>query len=177
MNKLLLILILILAGNVTLIAQQTEYVCTPCGQSCDERIFHKPGFCPDCNMKLIPKSEITFENLSVEEFCNRIASNPSIILLDVRSKAEFTGERRNSYGYFKNAININIDGLEKDLVKLEDFKDREILIYCSHSIRSPRAALILSRNNFKNLKNLKGGVSTITPSENACLQKHFVTYR
>ncbi|HCZ34859.1 MAG TPA: hypothetical protein DHV26_02925 [Cytophagales bacterium] len=135
-------------------AQTPEYVCMPCGQECDKVVHTKPGTCATCHMKLVLKSSLQFENLSATEFCDRIAANPNVVLLDVRSKAEFEGRSmRNTYGHFNNAININIDDLEKRLSELSAYKNREILVYCSHSVRSPRAAILLNKNGFKKVKN------------------------
>jgi DNA-directed RNA polymerase subunit RPC12/RpoP len=36
-----------------------EYVCTPCGLSCDKDIKDKPGKCSGCSMKLVDKKTIT----------------------------------------------------------------------------------------------------------------------
>ena len=43
--------------------------------------------------------------------------------------------------------------------ELEKYKDKEIVVYCSHSRRSPRASYILTRNGFKNVTNMLGGMS------------------
>lgn len=122
------------------------------------------------------KSSLQFENLSATEFCERIAANPNVVLLDVRSKAEFEGRgMRNTYGHFNNAININIDDLERRLSELSAYKDREILVFCSHSVRSPRAAILLNNNGFKNVKNLAGGVSELSINT-PCLKKNFTMH-
>jgi rhodanese-related sulfurtransferase len=157
------------------LAQTKEYVCTPCGNACDKTVYTKPGLCPSCHMKLIEKKAIQFENLSAEEFCKRIT--PEVILLDVRSRKEFEGTARmNTYGYFKNAININVEELESRIAELEKFKGREILVYCSHSVRSPRASMILTEHGFKKVSNLAGGVSTLKVNGNACLSTYFITH-
>lgn len=157
-------------------AQTPEYVCMPCGQECDKVVHTKPGTCATCQMKLVLKSSLQFENLSATEFCDRITANPNVVLLDVRSKAEFEGRSmRNTYGHFNNAININIDDLEKRLSELIAYKNREILVYCSHSVRSPRAAILLNNNGFKNVKNLAGGVSELSVNT-SCLKKNFTIH-
>ena len=129
-------------------------------------------------MKLVSKTALLqFRNLTAAEFCERINMNPLVVLLDVRSPGEFSdSDRGNTYGHFKNAININIDDLEKRLGELAKYKDREILVYCSHSVRSPRAAIILTQHGFKNVSNLAGGVSTLHPKNDACLKKNFVVH-
>lgn len=148
---------------------QTEYVCLPCGYSCDERVHKGPGMCSSCNMKLVEKSTITFKNIGVEEFCKRIATNPEVIILDVRTPEEFSGTETEvpSFGHFKNAININVYELEGRLKELEKVKNKEILVYCSHSHRSPRASYLLNTKGFTNVKNLSGGVSTFVDKKDA----------
>jgi rhodanese-related sulfurtransferase len=161
-----------------LTAQNKEYVCPPCGSACDNVVHIKPGLCPVCNMKLVQKKAIQFENLTTEEFCKRITDNPTVVLLDVRSPSEFDGSAwRDTFGHFKNAININIEELEERITELAKYKGREVLVYCSHSVRSPRASMILTENGFKNVKNMAGGVSTLKTKGNACLEKNFIVHK
>jgi rhodanese-related sulfurtransferase len=173
------LIVIFFAISYSTIAQTKEYLCTPCGSACDNVVHSKPGTCPSCHMKLVEKGILQFENLSTEEFCKRITANPTgVLLLDVRSQGEFTGtSMRTTYGHFKNAININVEELEDRMGELAKYKDREVLVYCSHSIRSPRAAMMLNENGFKNVKNLNGGVSTLQVKGNECLEKNFVVHK
>src|SRR5688572_7636998 len=167
----------LLFAAATAFSQSAEYVCPPCGSSCDKVIHAKPGDCPDCHMKLVLKTALQFKNLTAAEFCERINVNPEVVLLDVRSPGEFKDtDWGNTYGHFRNAININIDELEKRLGELEKYKDREILVYCSHSVRSPRAVMMLNEHGFKKVSNLSGGVSTLRPKNDECLKEHFVVH-
>ncbi len=160
-------------------AQGKEYVCTPCGNTCDNMVHDGPGTCATCHMKLIEKSSVRFSNLTIDEFCKRIAANPNAILLDVRSAGEFNGTSSEvaTFGYFKNAININVNELESRLDELEKFKDREILVYCSHSRRSPRASYLLATHGFHQVKNMTGGVSTLSVQGSDCLKETFVAHK
>lgn len=170
-----LVLSLLLVASISLTtAAQTEYVCLPCGSSCDSHLHKSPGTCPACNMKLVEKSTIKFTNIAVEEFCKRIAANPEAIILDVRTPDEFSGAETEvpSFGHFKNAININVNELESRLKELEKFKNKEVLVYCSHSHRSPRASYLLNTKGFSNVKNLAGGVSTFADKKNAAYLKN-----
>jgi len=173
-----LFLIPFVISFITSLTQPKEYVCPPCGNDCDKITHTKPGTCSSCHMTLIEKKAIQFENLSGVEFCNRITSNPKgVLLLDVRTKGEFDGSAwRSTYGHFKNALNINVEELEGRMAELAKYKDREILVYCSHSVRSPRAAMMLNDNGFKNVKNLDGGVSELQVKGNDCLEKNFVVH-
>ena len=171
-----LILVPLLFGCLISLAQTKEYVCPPCNLPCDNVVHTKPGTCQSCHMTLVAKASVRYEDLSAEEFCERIASNPNAVLLDVRSKGEFDGSRRNTYGHFKNAININITELEQRIGELEQYKDREILVYCSQSIRSPRAAIILTEHGFNRVANLSGGVSRMDARGSDCLVERFVVH-
>jgi len=171
------LLIFFLGITSTVISQgNKEFVCIPCGYDCDKEVHDGPGTCPSCNMKLVEKSSIRFSNISVDELCKRIAANPNAILLDVRTRGEFDGTitEKQSFGHFTNAININVEELESRLGEMDQYKEREILVYCSHNHRSPRASYILSTHGFKQVKNMTGGVSTFSDTEIACLKKSFV---
>lgn len=158
-------------------SQKKEYVCLPCGQECDHTVYDKPGTCSSCGMKLVEKSTVKFKDLSFEQVCARLKANPNAVLLDVRTPAEFKGAGDvPSFGHFKNAININVEELPNRVKEISKYKDREVLVYCSHSHRSPRATYFLSTNGFGNVNNVAGGVSTITQSEKDCLKTNFVSH-
>ena len=175
--KILLIFILSVA-SIYVVAQSKEYVCMPCGNACDNTVYTKPGTCTACHMKLVEKAILKFENLSVDEFCQRITDHSNIILLDVRTKAEFDGSAwRSTYGHFKNALNINVEELEERIWELTKYKDREVMVYCSHNIRSPRAAMMLNEHGFQKVANMEGGVSTIHVKDNDCMKRNFVVHK
>ncbi|MEJ0032816.1 MAG: rhodanese-like domain-containing protein [Bacteroidota bacterium] len=81
-----------------------------------------------------------------------------------------------SVGHFKNAININVEELESRVDEISKYKGQEVLVYCSHSHRSPRATYFLSTHGFSNVKNVDGGVSTMTDAERDCLKGSFVSH-
>jgi rhodanese-related sulfurtransferase len=174
--RILFVVLLVISG-ITASGQSKEFVCTPCGEDCDKEVYDHAGHCRSCGMVLVEKSSATVTNLSIDEMCSRIASNPNVVLLDVRSPGEFTGSsKRDSYGHFKNAININIDDLENRLDEISRYKNDEIIVYCSHSHRSPRATYLLLTRGFKNVKNMAGGVSTVGGVNSECLKENFVAH-
>jgi rhodanese-related sulfurtransferase len=168
---------LMLLTTTLAFSQKKEYVCTPCGQECDHTVYDKPGSCSSCGMSLVEKSTVKFKDLSFEEVCARLKANPKLVLLDVRSPGEFNGSGDvPSFGHFKNAINVNVDDLSGRVGELSKYKNQEVIVYCSHSHRSPRATYFLSNNGFKNVNNVAGGVSTITESNKNCLKADFVSH-
>lgn len=136
-----------------------QYACLPCGSDCDHAVFDKPGTCPHCGMRLVLKKSIVFKNITPAELCKLVAARPDVVLLDVRTPEEFTGRAAEKYGHLKNAINIPVQELESRLGELKNAKNKEIVVYCSHSHRSPRASQILTENGFTDVKNMTGGMS------------------
>jgi rhodanese-related sulfurtransferase len=175
--KKIVVLFLLIVGATQVLAQSKEFVCTPCGLDCDQSIVDHEGSCKSCGMPLVEKASVGFKELNLDDVCARIAANKNLVLLDVRSPAEFAGTSNGhrGYGHFANAININIDELEGRLDELSKFKNEEVIVYCSHSHRSPRATYFLSTHGFTNVSNMAGGVSTLmNKQENDCLKKAFV---
>lgn len=75
------------------------------------------------------------------------------LILDVRSKGEF------SSGHIKNAINIPVDQLSSQLVKLKD-KNQCIICCCASGMRSGNAKRILESNGYTTVYN-GGGWSSL----------------
>lgn len=156
---LIIILIFVLSGVV--VAQNAdEYVCMPCGLDCDSKVYDKPGTCPRCMMQRVKKSTVVFKSIAPEELCGYVAKH-DVVLLDVRSKKEFEERATPNYGTLKNAINIPIDDLDSRLSELNAFKNKEIIVYCSHSQRSSRVSYALTQKGFTNITNMAGGLSKL----------------
>ena len=103
-----------------------------------------------------------FVNITPEELCELVSKNKDVVFLDVRSEEEFKGSVQPYYHFgkhFRGAINIPLHQLESRLDELHDYKNRQIVVNCAHSNRSPRASRLLVDNGFTNVKNLLGGLS------------------
>ena len=134
-----------------------EYVCTPCGSECDTAVHSEPGVCKHCNMALVDKATIVHKNIQPDKMCS--LNEKDVVFLDVRTPAEFNGTAQDKFGAIKNAINIPVQELQARMNELEKYKDKEIVVYCSHSHRSPRASYMLTQQGFKNVTNMSGGMS------------------
>jgi len=81
------------------------------------------------------------------------------IIVDVRSKAEFSG------GHIKGSKNIPLQILSANLEKLKD-KNKPIITCCASGMRSASAKSVLKSNGFSNVHNggswaaLKGKISS-----------------
>lgn len=136
---------------------KTDYVCTPCGSDCDKTVHSGPGICSQCNMKLVDKSTIVHKEIQPDQMCS--LNEKEVVFLDVRTPAEFNGTATQKFGAIKNAVNIPVQELETRMNELEKYKDKEIVVYCSHSHRSPRASYMLTQNGFKKVTNMAVGMS------------------
>jgi rhodanese-related sulfurtransferase/DNA-directed RNA polymerase subunit RPC12/RpoP len=152
---LLILFVSLIFGN------KTEFVCLPCGSGCDKQVYDNSGSCPHCNMKLVDRKTIRFGSVKPTEICNYIRKHPNVVLLDVRTKEEFEGKADLNFGTLKNAINVNVEELESKLSSISKLKKKEIIVFCSHSHRSPRAAYFLNQNGFDKVKNMEGGMSVM----------------
>jgi rhodanese-related sulfurtransferase/DNA-directed RNA polymerase subunit RPC12/RpoP len=154
-------------------APQKEYVCLPCGSDCDKIVYRQPGKCSHCGMQLIEKKALAFKTIQPGALCGYLAAHPDVVLLDVRTRAEFEGKAKPDHGRLKNAINIPIQELSSRLPELEKYKGKEIIVYCSHSQRSPRASYLLTQNGFTNVTNMAGGLSVWKSSvkDKSCMEK------
>jgi rhodanese-related sulfurtransferase/DNA-directed RNA polymerase subunit RPC12/RpoP len=142
------------------------YVCLPCGSDCDRAEYNKPGQCEHCQMPLVLKSTIKHTSVKPEEICKFIAEHRDVVLLDVRTQEEYEGKVEPNFGTLKNAINVPVQQLEARMSELERYKGKTILVFCSHSHRSPRASYMLTQHGFNKVVNMDGGMSVMT--DNSC---------
>lgn len=95
-----------------------------------------------------------YKNITPEEAMAMISASEDVILLDVRTRAEFDGE----LGHIEGAINIPVQELERRLGEIEKYRGRKIIVYCRSGNRSRRASRILVEHGFKNVYNMVGGI-------------------
>jgi rhodanese-related sulfurtransferase len=161
-NLKFLLLVLISLSFFSMSEKHEEkYQCMPCGLDCDKTVLNESGKCSKCHMDLVKSASIKFKSLSPSTICSYIKSHPKTILLDVRTKEEFEGSANPDYGTLKNAINIPIGELKKRLSELNAYKNKEIIVFCSHSHRSPQASYLLTQNGFNQVINMNGGMSLV----------------
>lgn len=91
--------------------------------------------------------------LTAKDFSAKIDSTPNAVVLDVRTKSEFTG------GHLKNAMNAdwkNQDEFNTRIAVLK--KDEPLFVYCMGGGRSAAAASKLSEMGFTKVYDLQGGI-------------------
>jgi rhodanese-related sulfurtransferase len=112
---------------------------------------------------------INYRALYFSDASKLINSTPGLLLLDVRSPGEYadtSGSIALNIGRLKGSVNISIDSIEKHLKDLAPYKNKPILVYCSHSQRSRMVSKFLSDSGFKYVNSLNGGMSLVNKSTN-----------
>jgi rhodanese-related sulfurtransferase len=92
-----------------------------------------------------------FESIEAKEAISLLKKDNNITVLDVRTNREYNNK------HLKNAIHIPVQVLSKELDKLENDKNKRILVYCKSGNRSITASRILEKNGFTPI-NVNGGI-------------------
>lgn len=97
--------------------------------------------------------------VSAEDVKSRIDAGEDLLVIDVRTAGEFTG----NLGHIEGALNLEASVLSSKLSQLgeqlEPYKNDPIVVTCRTDNRSPGAARVLFQSGFKNLMIMGGGMS------------------
>jgi rhodanese-related sulfurtransferase len=97
--------------------------------------------------------------ISTTELKTMLEQDPSITVLDVRTPEEFVGP----LGHIASSGNLPMAELQDRLNEVGDqlaeHKSEPVVIVCRTHNRSPKAAELLRRVGFTNIKVLKGGLT------------------
>jgi adenylyltransferase/sulfurtransferase len=92
--------------------------------------------------------------ITVDQLREKMISDSSLVLLDVRNPHELEDK---SLGHIDGVLNIPLPELEKRLGELDEFKDKDIAVFCRSGRRSGTATDLLVKNGF-NAVNVLGGM-------------------
>lgn len=93
-----------------------------------------------------------FKSIYAAELKLRLESDSDLILLDVRQDYEHEAFS------LPGSILIPLDQLVERVHELDEYRDREMVVYCKAGVRSAYACQILFARQFSNLCNLADGV-------------------
>jgi len=97
-----------------------------------------------------PARPLTGNEITVEDLKQRLDRKEKLILLDVRNPDEFTICR------VDGAILMPLHEL---IHRCDDLpRDKPIIVYCHHGVRSLRAVQLLQQSGFANVKSVYGGI-------------------
>lgn len=92
-----------------------------------------------------------YGDITVEEAVNLIESRPHLVIVDVRTPAEFKVE------HLDGAINLCIPCDPDAAIQTLD-PDDEILLYCRSGARSAEGLRILNAYGYQKVFNMRGGI-------------------
>lgn len=95
----------------------------------------------------MPVREVT-----VEELRDALVAGVAPVLLDVR------GEGEHDLVHLSGSVLIPLPELAERLDELEGVRERPIVAYCHHGIRSRSAAALLAGAGFRDVASLRGGI-------------------
>lgn len=93
--------------------------------------------------------------LEVGELKRRLDSGGDLLVLDVRSSADFVGEQ----GHLGVARNLPLEELPRRLDELEPHLERPVALVCRTDRRSAKAALMLAAAGFGDVHVVRGGMT------------------
>lgn len=93
-----------------------------------------------------------FESITAAEAKEKLGKE-KVLILDIRTPAEYTGP----LGNIKGSVLLPLQILEKDIAKLEKYKDYEVIVYCRSGNRSQAGTRIMLKHGF-NAVNMLGGI-------------------
>lgn len=73
-----------------------------------------------------------------------------VLVIDVREKEEYDA------GHLAHAINMPISSFKDNIGKIEEFKNKDVILYCNSGKKSAEAAKILIDNGFTSVTNADG---------------------
>ena len=82
----------------------------------------------------------------------QLVNHESAVVIDVSSAGEY------KEGHIPNAISIPVAELDKNLKRLQKYKDKPVVLSCRSGTRSNKAAAVLRKNEFTRLYVLSGGL-------------------
>ena len=100
--------------------------------------------------------DYTGENIKPLEFKKILDNDEEVIIVDTRNEYE------TRVGIFENAIDLNLSTF-KDFPKAiqnlpEEYKKKQIVMYCTGGIRCEKASVVMMNAGFENVKQLEGGI-------------------
>ncbi len=92
------------------------------------------------------------EGITPTEVKAKVDAGEDCLLLDVRSPQEVAAMK------IESSLNIPLGKLRSRINELENYKTREVIVFCKISLRGYEAAIILKSRGFKNVKVMDGGI-------------------
>lgn len=120
-----------------------------------------------CGAALLAKPQKTYNEATLPQLLHRLETkDTNMIVLDVRSKGEYydtsTTFQQMNIGRIRGAINIPLQDFRKNpgiVHLLDQYRDKDIYVICSHSYRSRVVSTMLVDSGFQHVNNTRGGMT------------------
>ena len=100
--------------------------------------------------------ELTGDYVTPKELYAMYENNEDVIVLDTRNEYE------TRVGLFENAVDLQLDTFRDfpNAIKQlpEEYKDKQIVMYCTGGIRCEKASAVMLKAGFSDVRQLEGGV-------------------
>ena len=100
--------------------------------------------------------ELTGNYITPHELFSIYENNEDVIVLDTRNEYE------TRVGLFEDAVDLQLDTFRDfpDAIKQlpEEYKDKQIVMYCTGGIRCEKASAVMLKAGFSDVRQLEGGV-------------------
>ena len=100
--------------------------------------------------------ELTGGYVTPKQLYSMYENNDDVIVLDTRNEYE------TRVGLFENAVDLQLDTFRDfpDAIEQlpEEYKDKQIVMYCTGGIRCEKASAVMLKAGFSDVKQLEGGV-------------------
>lgn len=106
-------------------------------------------------------------DLSGTDAVEMMKNEKDILILDVRSPQEFTGE----LGRLKGAKLIPVDELNSRLGEIAAYKKKKVMVVCRSGVRSRRASSTLAGNGFEHVYNIAPGMAGMNQLPGAPIER------
>ena len=100
--------------------------------------------------------ELTGDYISPQDLFEMYETKEDVIVLDTRNEYE------TRVGLFENAVDLQLDTFRDFPSAIEtlpeEYKDKQIVMYCTGGIRCEKASAVMLKAGFSDVKQLEGGV-------------------
>ena len=93
--------------------------------------------------------------MNTEELGRRLATGGDLLVLDVRTAADFVGEQ----GHIEAAVNIPVEDLQQRMDEIGNHLEQPVAIVCRTDKKSTKAALLLTEEGFADVHIVRGGMT------------------
>lgn len=93
--------------------------------------------------------------LTIPELKNKLDAGEDVLVLDVRTPEDYTGEQ----GHIAGSMLLPLDELEQRIHELDGYLEKPVVVICRTDRKSAKAAQILARNGFADVHVAKMGMT------------------